>query len=193
MYPRPLPPAAGETGYGAGFGGLDERSCARRLMREKPPCLRANTFGRGRDDDGLSVRIAQAELTEPYALLLADNFADGVLAEAEAIKRSAKAEGGPAGKPPSDLAAVSYFDEMVGQFSITCWCGLPAVSRRVCTRAPPPSVRVAHATGRRVRPSMALGRAWRSARMRSRQELDAGACYRARWRWDAMLARAQSR
>jgi hypothetical protein len=58
-------------------------------------------------------RIVRDELTEPYAALLADGMVEGVLAEAEAIRKGTKAEDGPAGKPPSaDSAAVSYYELM---------------------------------------------------------------------------------
>jgi site-specific DNA recombinase len=53
------------------------------------------------------VRITGAELTEPYAVLLADDLVDGVLAEAEAIvNASNSSEDGPEG--PSS-AGCSYF------------------------------------------------------------------------------------
>jgi site-specific DNA recombinase len=52
--------------------------------------------------------IVGAELTEPYAVLLADDLAEGVLAEAETIRdRAAQAEDGPEG--PSSVAGCSYF------------------------------------------------------------------------------------
>ena len=56
------------------------------------------------------MRIVRAELTEPYAALLADGLAEGVLAEAEAIKKGTNAKDGPAGEPSS--AAVSYYEHM---------------------------------------------------------------------------------
>jgi hypothetical protein len=71
------------------------------------------------DDDGQrSARIERAELTEPYATLLADGLAEGVLAEAEALTAQAQlAENrlvGLTDRPRQTApAAVSYFDEMV--------------------------------------------------------------------------------
>ena len=55
------------------------------------------------------VRIVSAELTEPYAVLLAADLAEGVLAEVEAIRNAAsKAEDGPV--EPSSDATRSYFE-----------------------------------------------------------------------------------
>ncbi len=63
------------------------------------------------DDQGQTiVRIVRAELTEPYAALLAEGLAAGVLAEAEAIKKGANAKDGPAGEP--SFAGVSYYEHM---------------------------------------------------------------------------------
>ena len=64
------------------------------------------------------VRIDRAELTEPYALLLADNFADDVVAEAESITATTgpdaeKALESQSGAPKPSVAAVSYFSRMV--------------------------------------------------------------------------------
>jgi site-specific DNA recombinase len=56
------------------------------------------------------VRIVRAELTEPYATLLADDLAEAVLAEAEAIKKGTNAKDGPGGEPSS--AGVSYYERM---------------------------------------------------------------------------------
>ena len=56
------------------------------------------------------VRISGAELTEPYAVLLADDLAEGVIAEAEAITRGAESsEDDPGG---SSSTGVSYFVKM---------------------------------------------------------------------------------
>jgi site-specific DNA recombinase len=64
------------------------------------------------------VRIDRAELTEVYAVLLAEDFAEDVLAEAEAITANAgldaeKALESQSGDPKPSVAAVSYFSEMV--------------------------------------------------------------------------------
>ncbi|MGH2911805.1 MAG: recombinase family protein [Solirubrobacteraceae bacterium] len=71
------------------------------------------------DDDGhLSARIAEAELTEPYALLLGENFAAEVTSEAETIKARADTERAPRGRTDRQepaSAAVSYFNQMVRQ------------------------------------------------------------------------------
>ena len=57
-----------------------------------------------------AVRVVDAELTEPYAVLLADELVPGVLAEAEAIaKASESREGSPEGLPSTD---VSYFEAL---------------------------------------------------------------------------------
>jgi site-specific DNA recombinase len=59
-----------------------------------------------------AVRIARAELTEPYAVLLADDLAEGVIAEAEAFCQQAESrEDDPGG---SSSAGVSYFVKMAG-------------------------------------------------------------------------------
>ena len=67
------------------------------------------------DEDGrLIVRITRAELTEPYALLLADNLAVDVLSEAEAIaQRASESQSGS----PKPFAVVdsSYFIKMAGR------------------------------------------------------------------------------
>ncbi len=68
------------------------------------------------DEGPPTVWITRAVLTEPYAALLADNFAEGVLAEAEAIKDQADAEQAPESrsgspKPVAD-GAVSYYELM---------------------------------------------------------------------------------
>lgn len=49
----------------------------------------------------MAVSITRAELTEPYALLLADDFAEGVLADAESIK--AQGIAGKSSKSPWPL------------------------------------------------------------------------------------------
>ena len=60
------------------------------------------------DDGELVVRVVDAELTEPYAVLLADNLAEDVLAEAERIHAlSAKTENDPVG-PSSTSACVTF-------------------------------------------------------------------------------------
>jgi site-specific DNA recombinase len=60
--------------------------------------------------------ITHAELTPPYAALLAENFAEDVLAEAETIKAQADAERAPesrSGSPkPVGGGAVSYYELM---------------------------------------------------------------------------------
>jgi site-specific DNA recombinase len=59
-------------------------------------------------------RVVGAELTEPYAVLLADDLAAGVLAEAEAIRdHAAQAKDGPEG-PPS-IAGCSNFAVLAGE------------------------------------------------------------------------------
>jgi site-specific DNA recombinase len=55
------------------------------------------------------VRISGVELTEPYAVLLADDLVPGVIAEAEAILASENGKGGPEGSPSTD---VSYFEAL---------------------------------------------------------------------------------
>ena len=61
--------------------------------------------------DELRVRVIEAQLTEPYAVLLADGLAGDVLAEAERIRSlSAKTENGPVGPLPAD--AVSIFETL---------------------------------------------------------------------------------
>ncbi len=63
----------------------------------------------------LVARITKAELTEPYALLLADDLAEGVLAEAEAITAQANAErasDSQIGYPKPFAVACSYFVKM---------------------------------------------------------------------------------
>jgi site-specific DNA recombinase len=70
-----------------------------------------------RDDDsgGLIVRVVDAELTEPYAVLLADELVPGVLAEAEAItKASESSEGSPEGLPSTDVSNFEVLAEGVG-------------------------------------------------------------------------------
>jgi site-specific DNA recombinase len=58
-----------------------------------------------------AAHVVGAELTDPYAVLLVDDLAEGVMAEAEAIRdRAAQAEGGPEG-PPS-VAGCSYFADL---------------------------------------------------------------------------------
>jgi DNA invertase Pin-like site-specific DNA recombinase len=66
------------------------------------------------DEQGREVvRISGAELTEPYAVLLADDLVPGVLAEAEAITAgSTSSEDDPEG--PSS-AVVSYFELLAGR------------------------------------------------------------------------------
>ncbi len=60
------------------------------------------------EDQGTVARIASAELTEPYAALLAQNLVPDVLSEVEQIRDAAtQAEDGPC-EPPSD-AVVSNF------------------------------------------------------------------------------------
>jgi hypothetical protein len=67
------------------------------------------------EDEGQTiVRITGAELTEPYALLLADNLAEDVLSEAEAIaQRASESQSGS----PKPFVAVdgSYFVKMAGR------------------------------------------------------------------------------
>ena len=61
--------------------------------------------------DELRARVVDAELTEPYAVLLADGLAEEVLAEAEQIRdTAAKAEGDPEGSP--SVAGVSIFETL---------------------------------------------------------------------------------
>jgi DNA invertase Pin-like site-specific DNA recombinase len=65
-----------------------------------------------RDEEGQKiVRITGAELTEPYAVLLADDLVDGVLAEAEAIRLGAESTKDASVEAPS---ASSYFVKMAG-------------------------------------------------------------------------------
>jgi hypothetical protein len=56
-------------------------------------------------------RIIGAELTEPYAALLAAGMVPGVMAEVEALTRPTNREDDPEGSPST---AVSYFDVMAG-------------------------------------------------------------------------------
>jgi hypothetical protein len=62
------------------------------------------------------VRVAGAELTEPYALLLADNLADDLLIEAEAIKAqaAARAPESQTGSPKPLAAGCSNIVKMAG-------------------------------------------------------------------------------
>src|SRR6476659_1481422 len=63
----------------------------------------------------LAVRVANAELTEPYAVLLADELAPGVLAEAEAIAGAAESsEGSPEGLPAVPCSNFEVLAEGVG-------------------------------------------------------------------------------
>jgi site-specific DNA recombinase len=64
------------------------------------------------EQDQTVVRITSAELTAPYALLLADDLVPGVLAEVEAITAAAAHNGEDGPGEPSSLAARSYFDQM---------------------------------------------------------------------------------
>jgi site-specific DNA recombinase len=68
------------------------------------------------DESQMHVGITKAVLTPPYAALLAENFAEDVLAEAEAIKSRANAERAPesrSGSPkPVAVSAVSYYELM---------------------------------------------------------------------------------
>lgn len=67
----------------------------------------------GGDTGERTARITGAELTEPYVVLLADDLAPAVLAEAEAIRqRAANKEDDPEGS--SSSADVSYFVKMAG-------------------------------------------------------------------------------
>jgi site-specific DNA recombinase len=63
------------------------------------------------DSGQMVVRVTSAELTEPYALLLADNLAEDMLAEAEAIKAQAaqRAPESQSGSPKPFAAACSNF------------------------------------------------------------------------------------
>jgi hypothetical protein len=93
------------------------------------------------DDDQAQtvVRIIRSELTEPYAALLADGMAAGVLAEAEAIKRASNAKDGPGGEPPS--ADVSYYERMAERAGFEPAMELLApysLSRRVPSATRPP-------------------------------------------------------
>jgi site-specific DNA recombinase len=71
------------------------------------------------DDEGRrSARIERAELSEPYATLLADGLAEGILAEAEALTAQDQTAENRLVEPDNAprqavLAGVSYFDEMV--------------------------------------------------------------------------------
>jgi hypothetical protein len=64
-----------------------------------------------------AVRITGAELTAPYAVLLADDLAEGVLAEAEAIKaRAAKrAPKSQSGSPKPFASGVSSYFELMAE------------------------------------------------------------------------------
>jgi hypothetical protein len=66
------------------------------------------------DEDGQRiVRITRAELAEPYALLLAENLAEDVLSEAEAITQ--RASESQAGSPKPFVAVdSSYFIKLAG-------------------------------------------------------------------------------
>lgn len=64
------------------------------------------------DDGELSAAIVASELTEPYAVLLAERLVEEVLAEAEAIRRSAESrEDDPEGSSSTD---VSNFVKLAG-------------------------------------------------------------------------------
>jgi site-specific DNA recombinase len=70
-----------------------------------------------RDEDSgkLTAGVVDAELTEPYAVLLADELVPGVLAEAEAIAKAAKnSEGSPEGLPVTDVSNFEALAEGVG-------------------------------------------------------------------------------
>jgi site-specific DNA recombinase len=96
------------------------------------------------DASRMVAKITGAELTEPYALLLANDLATDVLAEAETIKaqaaqRAPKGRSGPA--KPFVLGPSSYFVKMAegGRFELPRR-GLPACrfSRPVHSTALPP-------------------------------------------------------
>jgi site-specific DNA recombinase len=79
------------------------------------------------EDEGQTVvRITRAELTEPYALLLSENFAEEVLAEAEAIKTQAQTDEQRASESqisspkPFALVDSSYFVKLAerGRFEL---------------------------------------------------------------------------
>jgi hypothetical protein len=65
------------------------------------------------DEAGKTVRIIGAELTEPYATLLADGLAEGVLAEAESLQAERASEGQSGSLKPF-AADSSYFVKMAG-------------------------------------------------------------------------------
>jgi site-specific DNA recombinase len=70
------------------------------------------------DERPRSARIERAELSEPYATLLAEDLAPGVLAEAERLTASAQAHENRSAEPETRPlqavhADVSYFDKMV--------------------------------------------------------------------------------
>jgi site-specific DNA recombinase len=78
------------------------------------------------DETGKSVRITGAELTEPYAALLADGLVEGVMAEVEALL-AARASAGQSGPPKPFAADSSYFVKLAegGRFELPRR-GLPA-------------------------------------------------------------------
>lgn len=66
------------------------------------------------EDQGQTVvRVSGAELTEPYAVLLADGLAEGVMAEVETMTKEAahkeKASESQSGSPKPSQDAISYF------------------------------------------------------------------------------------
>ena len=65
------------------------------------------------DQGQMAVRISSAELTEPYAVLLADDLAEGVLAEVQAITAQA-AQRAPESRSgsPKPFGASSYFEQL---------------------------------------------------------------------------------
>jgi hypothetical protein len=71
--------------------------------------------------------VTDAELTEPYAVLLADGLAEDVLAEAEAIKAQAaqRAPKSQAGSPEPFAAGCSYFVKMAEREGFEPSIGLP--------------------------------------------------------------------
>jgi site-specific DNA recombinase len=81
------------------------------------------------EDAGQTVaHITDAELTEPYAVLLADDLAEDVLAEAEAIKAQAaqRAPESQDGSPKPFAAGCSYFVKMAEREGFEPSVRLPA-------------------------------------------------------------------
>jgi site-specific DNA recombinase len=72
---------------------------------------------RDEDSSELIARVVQAELTEPFAVLLADELVPGVLVEAEAIAKAAESsEGNPEGLPAVPCSNFEVLADLMGRY-----------------------------------------------------------------------------